>query len=63
LGVLTIRRFRQFRQRPAPFTAIIYDNGHEARELNEQEQHLLAHVCGLIGYDIDRVGIAASCPR
>jgi len=63
LGVLTIRRFRQIRQRPAPFTAIIYDSGHEARELNELEQHLLEHVCGLLGYDIERVGIAASCPR
>jgi hypothetical protein len=40
---------------PAPYKQIIYDNGHHARELNDHEQRLLEHVCGLLGYDVEQV--------
>jgi hypothetical protein len=44
-----------FVKHPAPFKQIIYDDGCVARELEDREQQLLEHVCGLLGYDVDEV--------
>ncbi len=37
----------------APFKTIIYDDGHQARELNRNEQRLLENVCAKLGYDLE----------
>jgi hypothetical protein len=40
-----------FAKAPAPYKAILWDNGHQVRELDEREQALLTHVCELLGYE------------
>jgi hypothetical protein len=40
---------------PEPYKQIIYDNGEEARELNEREQQMLEHVCRLLGYEVEEI--------
>ncbi len=34
-----------------PYRTIIYDDGHNARELNAQEDALLEHVCTMLGIE------------
>ena len=41
-----------FAKDPAPCKQIIYDDGCQARELDEREQRLLEHVCNLLGYEL-----------
>jgi hypothetical protein len=42
-----------FARSDAAYKACIYDDGCEARELNEREQRLLTRVCDLLGMDIE----------
>ena len=44
-----------FAKASEPYRQVIYDNGHEARELNEQEQRMLEHVCQLLGLEVEEV--------
>jgi hypothetical protein len=38
---------------PAPFKTIIFDDGCVARDLDDREQQMVEHVCGLLGYDLE----------
>lgn len=38
-----------------PYRQILYDIGHEARELNEREQALLDRVCHMLGFDVEQI--------
>jgi hypothetical protein len=39
----------------APYKTVIFDDGCQARVLEDREQRLLEHVCGLHGYDVDQL--------
>jgi len=62
LGKGDVRYFRTlvqaanaFVKAPAPFRQIIYDDGCEARELDDNEARFLKNVCELLGYDLEDV--------
>jgi hypothetical protein len=38
-----------------PYTAIIYDDGDEARELTDQEERFVEAVAAKLGYDIEHI--------
>jgi hypothetical protein len=40
---------------PVPYKQVIYDDGCQARELNDCEQQQLEHVCGMLGYDLEEI--------
>jgi hypothetical protein len=40
---------------PEPYRQVIYDNGVEARELDQREQALLERVCSMLGYDVEEI--------
>jgi hypothetical protein len=41
-----------FVKAPDPYQQVIYDDGSEARELNDRELQLLEDVCDLLGYEL-----------
>jgi hypothetical protein len=44
-----------FQKTPAPYRTIIYDDGHQVRELDERERRLLENVCTVFGLEIEDV--------
>ena len=44
-----------FVKHPAQYKTIVYDNGHEARELDQREERMLAAVCEKLGLEIEDV--------
>jgi hypothetical protein len=44
-----------FAKSEAPFKTVLYDDGHEARELTADEDRLLAAVCSKLGLDVQEV--------
>lgn len=62
LGEGRMRHFRTmleaanaFAKSDAPFKAVIFDDGHHARELTEREERMLNRVCDLLGLDINEI--------
>jgi hypothetical protein len=46
---------RAFLRSPAPYKAIVFDDDHEARELNAAEQAGVRCVCAVAGYSIEEI--------
>lgn len=42
-----------FAKHSAPYKQVIYDNGHDARELNQREQQVLEDVCDMLGLVVE----------
>ncbi len=44
-----------FANAPEPFKQVIYDDGQEARELDQREQRMLEAVRQMLGYDLKEI--------
>jgi hypothetical protein len=44
-----------FAKSEAPFKTVVYDDGHQARDLTDDEERLLAAVCAKLGLEVEGV--------
>lgn len=42
-----------FVHNPAPYKTIVYDDGHQVRDLNAREEALLKHACSMLGVEVE----------